>query len=62
MKGGPNRGQGRKPKPPYEKGTLLKSYPPFWLYVLVQSKAKETGKSQSQIIIDALQLYFNEHQ
>ena len=57
--GGKREGAGAKPKPSQEKGILLKSYPPRWLHQLVQSKAERTGKSLSEIVIDALKEYLN---
>jgi hypothetical protein len=57
--GGKREGAGPKPKPPQEKGTLLKAYPPLWLYQLVQEKAKQTGKSLSEVVIEALKEYFH---
>lgn len=52
--GGKREGAGPKPKPPQEKGTLLKLYPPRWLYELVKAEAERTGKSMSEIGIMAL--------
>lgn len=53
-RGGPNRGQGRKPKPPQEKGILIKAWPPKWLSDLVRDEAQRDNKSLSEIIIEAL--------
>lgn len=57
--GGKREGAGAKPKPSQEKGVLLKSYPPRWLYKLVQSEAERTGKSLSEIVIEALKEHFD---
>lgn len=57
--GGKREGAGPKPKPPQEKGTLLKAYPPLWLHQLVQEEAERSGKSLSEIVIEALKEYLN---
>ncbi len=56
--GGRREGAGPKPKPPQEKGTLLKAWPPKWLHDLVKAESERTGKSLSEIVIEALKEYF----
>lgn len=60
-RGGRREGAGRKPKKAQEKGVFLISYPPRWLHQLVKRNSESTGKSLSEIVIEALKEYFGEN-
>lgn len=51
---GPGKKLGPAPKPSQEKGVLLKLYPPKWLYDLIRAEAERTGKSMSEVGVEAI--------